>query len=87
MEAAKPGQPAETKFSHVKAGDTGVKSDGLRDFFLYRDLGIAKATGGKVIATLVRANKPNPGANWLHQVHCWEEVIPLAFKVKGLSTG
>ena len=45
MEAAKPGQPAETTFSHVKAGDSGFKSDGLRDFFLYRDLGIAKATG------------------------------------------
>lgn len=69
MEAAKPGQPAETTFSHVKEGDTVFKSDGLRDFFLYRDLGIAKATGGKVIATLVRANKPKPGANWLHRVH------------------
>jgi hypothetical protein len=43
MEAAKPGQPAETTFSHVKAGDTGFKSDGLRDFFRYRDLGTRPA--------------------------------------------
>ena len=67
MEAAEPGQPAETTttFSHVKEGDTGFKSDGLRDFFLYRDLGIAKATGGKVVATLVRANKPpEEGTGW-----------------------
>jgi hypothetical protein len=67
MEAAKPGQSAETTFSHVKEGDTGFKSDGLRDFLLYRDLGIAKATGGKVVATLVRANKPpEEGTSWRH---------------------
>ena len=29
---------------------------GLRDFFLYRDLGIATATGGQVICHLVKAN-------------------------------
>ena len=39
-----------TKFSHVKPGDTDYVSGGLRDFFLYRDLGIAEATHGKVIA-------------------------------------
>jgi predicted O-methyltransferase YrrM len=40
---------ASTSFSHVKPGDTAWRSDGLRDFFLYRDLGIAEATGGQVI--------------------------------------
>ena len=30
-----------SKFSHVKPGDTEFKGGGLRDFFLYRDLGIA----------------------------------------------
>ena len=39
-----------TEFSHVKPGDTDYRSDGLRDFFLYRDLGVADATNGKVIA-------------------------------------
>src|SRR6201747_2155018 len=47
-----------TFFSHVKPGDTEFKQGGLRDFFLYRDLGIAGAINGKVIAHLVKANKP-----------------------------
>jgi quercetin dioxygenase-like cupin family protein len=54
-----------TKFSHVKPGDTDYRSDGLRDFFLYRDLGIADATHGKVIAHLVKANlAPEHGTGW-----------------------
>jgi len=32
------------QFSHVKPGETQYRSEGLRDFFLYRDLGIAEAT-------------------------------------------
>jgi mannose-6-phosphate isomerase-like protein (cupin superfamily) len=32
-----------TKFSHHKPGDTEWRSDGLRDFFLYKDLGINQA--------------------------------------------
>ena len=31
-----------SKFSHVKPGDTEFREGGLRDFFLYRDLGIAE---------------------------------------------
>ena len=55
----------KNQFSHVKAGDTPWRSDGLRDFFLYRDLGIEAATGGKVIAQLVKANKaPEKGTGW-----------------------
>jgi len=38
-----------SQFSHVKPGDTEFTGGGLRDFFLYRDLGIAAATGGQVI--------------------------------------
>ena len=47
-----------TQFSHVKPGDTVFRSEGLRDFFLYRDLGIEEATQGRVIAQLVKANMP-----------------------------
>jgi hypothetical protein len=46
-----------TTFSHVKTDSTPFVAGGLRDFFVYRDLGIAKATNGKVIAHLVRANE------------------------------
>ena len=45
------------KFSHVKPGDTEFTGGGLREFFLYRDLGVAAATGGRVIAQLVKANE------------------------------
>ena len=58
-------QKAMLKFSHVKPGDTEFKSGGLRDFFLYRDLGIVDATNGKVIAQLVKANlPPEQGTGW-----------------------
>jgi len=54
-----------TLFSHVKAGENPWRSDGLRDFFLYRDLGVADATHGRVIAHLVKANKPpEEGTGW-----------------------
>ena len=43
------------KFSHVKPTDTDFTGEGLRDFFVYRGLGIAEATAGKVLAQLVRA--------------------------------
>ena len=57
----------KTQFSHVKPGDTEFRTDGLRDFFQYRDLGIAGATHGKVLAQLVRANAaPEKGTGWHH---------------------
>jgi hypothetical protein len=57
--------PRGTTFSHVKPQDTVFRGDGLRDFFLYRDLGTAAATGGKVIAQLVMAHyAPERGTGW-----------------------
>src|ERR1700674_668878 len=55
-----------TKFSHVRPGDTGWNTGGLRDFFMYRDLGVAAATHGRVLAQLVRANlaPPSTGTGW-----------------------
>ena len=65
-----------TKFSHVKPGDTHWRSDGLRDFFLYRDLGVADATNGKVIAQLVKANHaPEKGTGWHRHVADFHIVI------------
>lgn len=69
-----------TKFSHVKPGDTEFRSDGLRDFFIYRDLGIADATAGKVIAQLVRANQaPEKGTGW----HRHEAEFHIVIMLKG----
>jgi mannose-6-phosphate isomerase-like protein (cupin superfamily) len=58
--------PAVTEFSHIRPGDTGWRTGGLRDFFLYRDLGIAAATHGRVLAQLVRANlaPSSTGTGW-----------------------
>ncbi len=70
------GQEPAMKFSHVKPGDTQFKEDGLRDFFLYRDLGIAGATNGKVIAHLVKANKPPvDGTGWHYHVCDFQIVV------------
>ena len=71
-------EPASTFFSHVKPGDTPYKGGGLRDFFLYRDLGIAGATNGKVIAHLVKANQPpTDGTGWHYHVCDFQIVIMM----------
>jgi quercetin dioxygenase-like cupin family protein len=67
-----------TKFSHVKPSDTGWRSDGLRDFFLYRDLGVEQATAGRVIAQLVKANKPpEKGTGWHRHVADFHIVLMI----------
>ena len=66
-----------TEFSHVKPGDTPWRTDGLRDFFLYRDLGVSAATGGRVIAQLVKANPDRPpeeGTGW-HRHDCQFQIV------------
>jgi quercetin dioxygenase-like cupin family protein len=69
-----------TKFSHVKDGETPWRSDGLRDFFLYRDLGVEQATAGRVIAQLVKANMaPEKGTGW----HLHEAEFHIVFMTKG----
>ena len=68
----------QTTFSHVKPGDTKPVSGGLRDFFLYRDLGIAAATNGKVIAQIVTANMaPETGTGWHRHAADFHIVIML----------
>jgi quercetin dioxygenase-like cupin family protein len=69
-----------TQFSHVKPSDTEWRSDGLRDFFLYKDLGVATATHGQVIAHLVKANMaPEKGTGW----HRHEAHFQIVFMTKG----
>ncbi len=69
---------AATNFSHVKPGDTPFRIDGLREFFLYRDLGVAEATHGKVIAHLVKANlPPTEGTGWHYHVADFQIVLMI----------
>jgi mannose-6-phosphate isomerase-like protein (cupin superfamily) len=66
-----------SKFSHVKPTDTEFTGGGLRHFFLYRDLGIADATGGQVICHLVKANAdmpPEDGTGW-HKHECDFQIV------------
>ena len=69
-----------THFSHVRPQDTSYEDQGLRDFFLYRDLGIAGATDGKVLAQLVKANHaPEQGTGW----HRHEADFHIVIMLKG----
>src|SRR3954470_12026339 len=69
-----------TRFSHVKPADTDFKGEGLREFFKYRDLGVAEATAGKVVAQLVRANlAPEKGTGW----HRHEAEFHIVIMLKG----
>ncbi|MEI7532559.1 MAG: cupin domain-containing protein [Betaproteobacteria bacterium] len=69
---------SDTDFAHIKPTDTQYLPGGLRDFFLYRDLGVAKATHGKVIAHLVKANlPPEDGTGWHYHVADFQIVIMM----------
>jgi quercetin dioxygenase-like cupin family protein len=67
-----------TDFSHIKPTDTQYLKGGLRDFFLYRDLCVAEATKGRVIAHLVKANlPPENGTGWHFHVAEFQIVIMM----------
>jgi quercetin dioxygenase-like cupin family protein len=69
-----------TSFSHNQPTDTQFRGEGLRVFFEYRDLGIASATNGRVIAQLVRAkNEPETGTGW----HVHEAEFHIVYMLKG----
>lgn len=69
-----------TQFSHIRPGDTPWRGEGLRDFFLYRDLGVAEATHGKLLVQLVKANNaPEKGTGW----HRHEAEFHVVIMLKG----
>jgi quercetin dioxygenase-like cupin family protein len=53
---------------------------GLRSFFEYRDLGIAQATGGRVVAHVIRGK---PGAPFSGQPHRHHASFQLVYVLKG----
>ena len=70
--------PLVNLFAHTTPAETEWRSDGLRDFFLYKDLGVAEATGGRVIAQLVKAARPpEEGTGWHHHVADFHIVLML----------
>lgn len=57
----------QMKFSAAHAKDAVFRDGGLRSCFEYRDLGIEHATGGKVLAHVVRAKPGAHGGFGWHQ--------------------
>ena len=53
---------------------------GLRSFFEYRDLGIAAATNGRVVAHVIRAAQ---GAEFSSQAHLHRTQFQLVYILKG----
>lgn len=78
----------DTKFSHVKSCDTDYRSDGLRDFFRYRDLGITDATNGNLLVQLVKANTaPEQGTGWHYHEAAFHVVVMLRGWAKFMYEG
>lgn len=69
---------SDSLFSHLKPNETQFLPNGLRDFFVYRDLGIAHATKGRVTAHLAKANlPPSGGTGWHYHVADFQIVIMI----------
>ena len=60
-----------------------VFEQGLRAFFAYRDLGIQQATGGRVVAHVIRAV---PGGAFTSQLHLHRTSFQMVYVLKGWIT-
>ena len=67
------------RFAVSHAADAAFER-GLRPFFEYRDLGIAQATDGRVVAHVIRAV---PGAGFSSQPHRHHTQFQLVYLLKG----
>lgn len=75
--ATRPAPPAGFVVSH--AGDA-VFEQGLRAFFAYRDLGIREATGGRVVAHVIRAAD---GTAFAGVPHLHDTTFQLVYVLRG----
>lgn len=71
---------APMKFSVSHLGDAEFRSDGLRPFFEYRDLGIRAATNDGVVAHVIRAV---PGVPAKPEWHRHEVTFQMVYVLKG----
>ena len=61
----------KSNFSVTHRDDLTFKTEGLRDYFEYRDLGIKESTKGAMVAHIIRAAKPfDGGGTGLHRHDC-----------------
>ncbi len=64
----------------VTHAQDAVFERGLRSFFAYRDLGVRQATGGRVVAHVIRAAA---GEDFSGQPHLHETTFQLVYVLKG----
>ena len=64
----------------VSHASNAVFEQGLRAFFAYRDLGIRQATGGRVVAHVIRADG---GGDFSSQLHLHRTSFQMVYVLKG----
>ena len=74
---------ASTSTFAVSHARDAVFDQGLRAFFAYRDLGMRQATGGRVVAHVVRAV---PGGDFSSQLHLHRTSFQMVYVLKGWIT-
>lgn len=71
-------EPRTERFTVSRAKRAEYETDGLREEFLYRDLGVADATDGTVHAHIIKAKHLNGGHNGMHfHVVDWQFAMVL----------
>lgn len=65
--SAAPGGTRAYRFTVSRAEGAEYQTDGLREEFVYRDLGAADATGGDIHAHIIKAKHLHGGHNGLHR--------------------
>ena len=73
--------PQRFVISHLKGGD--FKTDGLREYFQYRELGVAAATDRLAQAHVVKAV---PGKKAKPEIHTHEVELQFVYMLKGWAT-
>jgi mannose-6-phosphate isomerase-like protein (cupin superfamily) len=81
--AARPRRPHEFLINHLREDD--FKSDGLRQYARYRDLGVKDATHGMAVAHVIRFQGPcDP--NVVSKLHTHAADFQLIYVLKGSIT-
>lgn len=71
------------RFVHNEPATSAFKTDGLREYFEYRDLGIKDATDGKAVAHVIRARGDHQaGGEW----HQHEVLFQIYYVTRGWIT-
>lgn len=76
-------KPRPHRFSLVRNDKRRFKGKGLRPDFIYRDVGIKRATGGMAVAHVIKAVRPSRGGTGRHR-HVLD--FQMVYVLKGRAT-